>query len=208
MPFFLMPKLGMPKTEVPSPPTFNVPAHPTPKPAVSLSLSVPELKVPDAAPKFDMPKVDNPLFSMPKSTYPTCPHLRSQGGRAEIRSPHHAKTRHAHHTPHGVQPQCAKIQCANEVVVPGSRCRGREHGATGGARHIAYVCDRNGMQSKVIYSLNTQHKCSGIVCTSQSPKVLASSPQSGTTFVVVYGTRMHPYAYPQHQKRLKHVLYV
>ena len=50
MPFFLMPKLDMHKTDVPSPPKFNVPA--------SLSLSVPEYKVPDAAPKSDMPKVN------------------------------------------------------------------------------------------------------------------------------------------------------
>ena len=62
---FSMPKLGMPKTDVPSPPTFNVPAHPPPKSAALLSSSVPEFKVPDAAPKFDMPKVKNPLFSMP-----------------------------------------------------------------------------------------------------------------------------------------------
>jgi hypothetical protein len=58
MPFFLMPKPGMPKTDVPSPPTFNVPAHPPPKPVASLSMLVPEFKVPDAAPKFDMPKVN------------------------------------------------------------------------------------------------------------------------------------------------------
>ena len=58
MPFFSMPKLGMPKTDVPSPPTFNVPAHPPPKPVASLAMLVPEFKVPDAAPKFDMPKVN------------------------------------------------------------------------------------------------------------------------------------------------------
>ena len=73
MPFFLMPKLSMPKTDVPSPPTFNVPVHPPPKPAASLSLSVPEFKVLDAAPKFDMPKVVDPLFSMPKFDIPNMP---------------------------------------------------------------------------------------------------------------------------------------
>jgi hypothetical protein len=93
MPFFSMPKLGMPKTDVPSPPTFNLPAQPPHKPMALLSSSVPEFKVPDAAPKFGMPKVDNPLFSMPKFDIPntTCPHLRSQGGRAKIRSPRHAE---------------------------------------------------------------------------------------------------------------------
>ena len=73
MPFFSMPKLSMPKTDVPSPPTFNVPTHPPPKPAASLSSSVPEFKVPDAAPKFDMPKVVDPLFSMPKFDIPNMP---------------------------------------------------------------------------------------------------------------------------------------
>ena len=57
--------------------------------------------------------------------------------------------------PPAAQPQRAKIQCADEVVVPGSRCRRREPGAAGGEWHLAYVCDRNGMQSKVVYSLNT-----------------------------------------------------
>ena len=205
MPFFLMPKLGMPKTEVPSPPTSRIPL---PNLRCRCHCRFQSSRSRTQPPSSTCLRSTTRCSQCQNSTYPTCPHLRSQGGRAKIRSPHHAKIWHAHHTPHGVQPQCAKIQCANEVVVPGSHCRGREHGATGGARHIAYVSDRNGMQSKVVYSLNTQHKCSGIVCTSQSPKVLASSPQSGTTFVVVDGTRMHPYAYPQHQKRLKHVLYV
>ena len=73
MPSFLMPKLDMPKTDVPSPPKFNVPAHPPLKPAASLSLSVPEFKVPDAAPKFNRPKVDVPLFLMPKFDIPNMP---------------------------------------------------------------------------------------------------------------------------------------
>jgi hypothetical protein len=66
-------KLGMPKTDVPSPPTFNVPAHRPPKLAVSSSSLVPEFKVPDAAPQFDMPKVDDPLFLMPKFDIPNMP---------------------------------------------------------------------------------------------------------------------------------------
>jgi hypothetical protein len=37
MPFFSMPKLSMLKTDVSSPPTFNVPVHPPPKPAALLS---------------------------------------------------------------------------------------------------------------------------------------------------------------------------
>ena len=73
MPFFSMPKLGMPKTDVPSPPTSNVPAHRPPKLAVSSSSFVPEFKVPDAAPQFDMPKVDDPLFLMPKFDIPNMP---------------------------------------------------------------------------------------------------------------------------------------
>ena len=68
-----MPKLDMPKTDVPSPPKFNVPAHPPPKPIASLSSSVPVFKVLDAAPTFDMPKVDVPLFSMPIFDIPNMP---------------------------------------------------------------------------------------------------------------------------------------
>ena len=73
MPSFLMPKLDMPKTDIPSPPKFNVPAHPPPKPVALLLSSVSEFKVPDAAPKFDMPKVNVPLFSMPKFDIPNMP---------------------------------------------------------------------------------------------------------------------------------------
>ena len=73
MPSFLMPKLDMPKTDVPSPPKFNVPAHPPPKPVALLSLSVPEFKVLDAAPKFNMSKVDILLFLMPKFDVPNTP---------------------------------------------------------------------------------------------------------------------------------------
>ena len=73
MPSFLVPKLLMPKTDVPSPSKFNVPAHPSPKPAALPSLSAPEFKVPDAALKFEMPKVDIPSFSMPKFDIPTMP---------------------------------------------------------------------------------------------------------------------------------------
>ena len=99
MPFFLMPKLGMPKTDVPSPPTFNGPAHPPPKPVASLSSSVPEFKFLDAAPKFDMPKVDNPLFLMPKFDIPnmptfalprwTCRNLKSSSCRNLTCLPHY-----------------------------------------------------------------------------------------------------------------------
>jgi hypothetical protein len=69
-----MPKLDMPKFDVPAPPKFDVPAPAPPKPAASSSSSVvPEFKVPDALPKFDMPKVDAPLFSMPKFDVPAVP---------------------------------------------------------------------------------------------------------------------------------------
>ena len=50
MPSFFMPKLDMPKIDTPSPPKFNVPVHPLPKPTASLSSLVPEFKVPDTAP--------------------------------------------------------------------------------------------------------------------------------------------------------------
>ncbi len=147
IPSFSMPKLDMPKTDVPSPPKFNVPAL--------LSLLVPEFKVPDAAPKFDMPKVNVPLFSMPKYNIPnmptfalprwTCRNSKSPPCQNLTCSPHHpwrTTTR-------------AKIQRANEVVLPGSHCHGQEPGAAGGARHLAYVCDRSGMQSKMFHCLNT-----------------------------------------------------
>jgi hypothetical protein len=77
MPFFSMPKLGMPKTDLPSPPTFNVPTHPPSKHVASLSSSVPEFKVPDAAPKFDMPKVNDPMFLMPKNRHTQHAHICS-----------------------------------------------------------------------------------------------------------------------------------
>ena len=74
MPSFSMPKIEMPKIDVPSPPKFDVPAPPPTKPAASSSPSVvPEFKVPDALPKFDMPKVDVPSFSMPKFDVPDMP---------------------------------------------------------------------------------------------------------------------------------------
>ena len=68
-----MSKLDMPKIDVPSPPQFNVSAHPPPKPAASLLSLVPEFKVLDAAPKFYMPKVNVPLFLMPKFDIPNMP---------------------------------------------------------------------------------------------------------------------------------------
>ena len=73
MPSFLMSKLDMPKINVPYPPKFNVPAHPLPKPAASLLSLVPEFKVLDAAPKFDMPKINILSFSMPKFDIPNMP---------------------------------------------------------------------------------------------------------------------------------------
>ena len=74
MPSFSMPKLDMPKFDVPAPPKFDVPAPAPPNPAASSSSSVvPEFKVPDALPKFEMPKVDAPLFSMPKFDVPAVP---------------------------------------------------------------------------------------------------------------------------------------
>ena len=56
--------------DVPSPPKSNVPTHPPPKPVASLSSSVPEFKVRDADPTFNMPKVDVPFFLMPKFDIP------------------------------------------------------------------------------------------------------------------------------------------
>jgi hypothetical protein len=147
MPSFLMPKLNMPKTDVPSPPKFNVPAL--------LSSLVPEFKVPDTAPKFDMPKVDVPLFLMPKFDIPnmptfaltrwTCRYSKSPPCQNSTCPPHHPQRTTSR----------AKIQRADEVVLPGSNCCGREPGAAGGVQHLAYVCGRSGMQSKVIYGLNT-----------------------------------------------------
>ena len=54
----------MPKTNVPSPPKFNVPAH---------RRCRFQIKVPDAAPTFDMPKVNVPSFLMLKFNIPNMP---------------------------------------------------------------------------------------------------------------------------------------
>jgi hypothetical protein len=121
----------------------------------SLSSSVPEFKVPDAASKFDMPKVDILLFSVPKFDIPNMPTFvlprwTCQNSKSR---PCQNSTCPLHHLRRTISR--AKVQRADEVVLPGSHCRGREPGATGGARHLAYVCDRSGMQSKVFYGLNT-----------------------------------------------------
>ena len=145
MPSFSMPKLNMPKTDVPSPPKFKV----------SLLSSVPEFKVPDATPKFDMPKVDVPLFSMPKFDIPNMPTFALP--RWTCRNSKYPPCRNLTCPPHHPRRTTSRatIQRADEVFLPSSHCRGREPRATGGARHLTYVCDRSGMQSKMFYGLNT-----------------------------------------------------
>jgi hypothetical protein len=110
MPSFLMPKLDMPKTDVPSPQNSTSQRRCCCRFQSSRSRMQP--------PSLTCLRSTSCCSWCQNSTYPTCPHLCSQGGRAKIRSPRHAKIRHARRTTCGVQPHVPKFKGPMKLSSP------------------------------------------------------------------------------------------
>ena len=110
MPSFSMPKLDMPKTDVPSPPNSTSRHCCRRRFQSSRSRTQP--------PSSTCLRLTSRCSQFRISTNPTCPHLRSQGRRAKIRSPRHAKIQHARRTTRGAQPHVPKFNVPMKLSSP------------------------------------------------------------------------------------------